>query len=316
MADITGDSGANVLIGTPGDDLIKGKGGADIIDGGAGNDKLKGGNGGDIITDGAGADKMWGGKGADTFVLVAGDGERDKIRDWESQDTIDLSAWGVHDISELTFTTLNNGQIRIIYGDEELQIKQKGGGALTEADFTASHFIFEAAPVYRTIDFEALDSPVNPYGNAIATDFQGYEGLTWSSTFYFAEHDELVADGIPSGIDNGTISGDNVGINGFGSDVSFSAADSFDFEQMSVGSLYLEGMTLEVTGKEDGVVTGTQTIILSTQSTSVIELDDAIFNDVDTIEFATSGGTIHPDYASLPISGDLTMFYIDDMIIG
>ncbi|MEM7188174.1 MAG: hypothetical protein AAF439_01065 [Pseudomonadota bacterium] len=316
MANINGTGGSDVLNGTPGNDLIKGKGGDDEIFGGAGNDKLKGGGGSDIITDGEGLDKMWGGSGADTFVLVAGDGERDQIKDWESQDTIDLSDWGVHDISELTFTTLTNGQIRLTFGDEELQIKKKGGGTLTEQDFTASDFIFDAAPTYRTIDFEGLDSPVIPYGAPVSMDYPTYENLTWSDNFFFAEHDEMLTDNILTGINNRATSGDNVGINGYGADISFSGADNFDFEQMSIGSLYMEGMTLEVTGRDDGVVTGTQTFVLSSQSTSVLDLDDAIFNNVDTVEFHSEGGTLHPQFANLVLGGDLTHFYIDDMIIG
>ena len=315
MANITGNNQANILNGTPGDDLIRGKGGDDEIDGGVGNDRLKGGGGSDVIRDGEGMDRMWGGSGADTFVLTGGDGERDQIKDWESQDTIDLSEWGVHDISELSFQSLSNGQIRISFGDEELQIKAKGGATLTEQDFTAQDFVFAPTPSYRTIDFDQLDTPA-PNGAQIEATDPGHEGLTWSDQFFFAEVDEIQQGGFASGLDNRTTSGDNVGINGYAMDVSFSAASNFDFEQMSVGALYNEGMTLEITGLDDGQVTGTQTVILSTQATSVIELDDAIFNSVDEVQFASSGGTVHPDYLGRPIAPDSTHFYIDDMILG
>ncbi len=316
MANITGNNQANVLNGTLGNDLVKGKGGNDEIDGGAGDDRLKGGGGADTITDGEGLDRMWGGSGADTFVLVAGDGERDQIKDWESQDTIDLSAWSVHDISELIFQTLGNGQIRVKFGNEELQIKAKGGATLTEQDFDASDFIFAPTPVYNTIDFESFDTQNLSHGDLIESADPGHGGLTWSTQFYFAEADEIQLDGYASGLDNRTSSGDNVGINGFAMDVSVSAADNFDFEKMSAGALYNENLVLEITGKDDGVIKGTQTVILSTQSTSVIELDDAIFNSVDEVEFASSGGTIHPDFLNRPIAPDSTHFYIDDMLVG
>src|SRR4051812_14738988 len=50
MANITGDSLNNTLVGTDGDDLIQGLGGDDTLIGGAGNDTLDGGIGDDIAS--------------------------------------------------------------------------------------------------------------------------------------------------------------------------------------------------------------------------------------------------------------------------
>ena len=316
MANINGNNQDNVLTGTIGGDLIRGRGGNDEINGLDGDDRLKGGSGQDAITDGAGYDQMWGGSGADTFILVDGDGERDRIRDWEDQDTIDLSDWGVQDISELTFQQLNNGDVLIKFGDEELEVEGRFKTDLTAADFDASDFIFAPTPTYRTIDFDGLDQNVIPYGAPVEYIDPGHQGLTWSDQFYFAEHDEMQTDGYMSGIDNRTSSGDNVGINGYGANISVSSATDFDFEQMTVGSLYLEGMSLTVTGYDDGQVTGSQTFTLSTQSSQVVDLDDAIFNQVDEVQFISDGGTLHPDYQNIILGGNITHFYIDDMVVG
>lgn len=69
-----GDGRANVIVGTPGDDVINcgggndrvnGKGGNDVIRCGSGRDRIKGGSGRDRISGGSGADRIFGGSGRD-----------------------------------------------------------------------------------------------------------------------------------------------------------------------------------------------------------------------------------------------------------
>ncbi|WIU38523.1 M10 family metallopeptidase C-terminal domain-containing protein [Methylorubrum extorquens] len=64
---LTGDDGANTLIGGAGNDQIEGLGGNDVLDGGAGQDVLLGGAGNDTINGGADADQMSGGLGDDVY---------------------------------------------------------------------------------------------------------------------------------------------------------------------------------------------------------------------------------------------------------
>jgi polysaccharide lyase-like protein/hemolysin type calcium-binding protein len=73
-----GTGAGETLEGTAGDDLIKGRRGDDLIKGRRGDDCLRGGRGGDTVKGGAGRDRLKGGKGRD--MLVARDGERDKVR--------------------------------------------------------------------------------------------------------------------------------------------------------------------------------------------------------------------------------------------
>ena len=77
---LRGDSNDNTLTGLAGDDtLIGGGGGNDTLIGGAGDDTLNGGEGDDMLTGGAGADTITGGPGVDT-ISYAGSDEAVDIR--------------------------------------------------------------------------------------------------------------------------------------------------------------------------------------------------------------------------------------------
>ena len=312
MANITGTAQADILPGTSGDDLIRGRAGNDDLDGQAGNDRLKGGRGEDRITDGAGQDIMWGGNDADTFVLVA-DGEQDVIKDWESQDTLDLSDWGVSNFADLAFTDLANGQVRIQYGTEVLVIRGDNGAALSESDFSASDFILAPPPPPQVIDFETLSIPDPQFGAPIAFVDPGHAGFNWSENFYFVEQDDLTAAGRTAGSDNRTGGGNVFATNGFGQDVDFSAAQNFDLEQMTVGAVYNDGLTLRVVAMDDGQFVGQQTFTLDTTGSQTIALDDQIFDDVDQVVFQTYGGSLNPTYGVA--GGDTTHFYLDDVVV-
>ena len=71
---LRGDTNDNTLTGGAGDDtLIGGGGGNDMLIGGAGDDTLNGGEGDDTLTGGAGADTITGGPGADTLSYAGSD---------------------------------------------------------------------------------------------------------------------------------------------------------------------------------------------------------------------------------------------------
>lgn len=97
--DLTGHSGANVLLGNKGanllsglagNDRLRGDDGADRLFGGDGDDRLFGGLGNDRLNGGKGNDVLTGGAGADIFVFADG---RDRITDFtDNVDTIVLDA--------------------------------------------------------------------------------------------------------------------------------------------------------------------------------------------------------------------------------
>ncbi|WP_432511282.1 ExeM/NucH family extracellular endonuclease [Kineococcus sp. SYSU DK001] len=61
------------VVGTPGDDVLKGTNKADVIVGLGGNDVITGGNGDDVVCGGDGDDRVWGGNGSDVLLGGAGD---------------------------------------------------------------------------------------------------------------------------------------------------------------------------------------------------------------------------------------------------
>ena len=73
------------IVGTQGDDIIRGTRGADVIVGLGGNDRIRGGRGADVICGGRGRDRIWGETGPDT---IFGEGGNDRIDGGRSTDVI------------------------------------------------------------------------------------------------------------------------------------------------------------------------------------------------------------------------------------
>ena len=117
---IDGGAGHDTLYGGPG-------GGDDRLDGGPGNDRLYGGQGSDRLAGGAGDDRLVGGPGADVFVVAPGEGQ-DTVTDFtDGVDRIDLTAFGLAGIDDLTTTTTTDGVA--------LDLTDSGGGTILLADF-------------------------------------------------------------------------------------------------------------------------------------------------------------------------------------
>ncbi|NEZ63528.1 hypothetical protein D0962_12165 [Leptolyngbyaceae cyanobacterium CCMR0082] len=100
--------GDDVIWGRLGNDRIGGKGGNDTLFGGAGDDVIWGDDGDDLLRGGLGndiltGDNFSGGSGADRFILAAGEG-RDIIRDFE----VGIDLIGLAD--GLTYADLSLGQ--------------------------------------------------------------------------------------------------------------------------------------------------------------------------------------------------------------
>ncbi|AIC14136.1 calcium-binding protein [Xylella fastidiosa] len=82
---IPGSARSNVLLGTPGDDSIRGGNGEgdDVLIGKGGNDALSGGDGADTLDGGSGNDMLYGGTGNDTYQFAIGAGV-DRIEENDS----------------------------------------------------------------------------------------------------------------------------------------------------------------------------------------------------------------------------------------
>lgn len=135
---IHGDNGLDsVLEGLGGDDVLVGFDGNDTLSGGDGDDKLIAREGDDVLDGGAGNDVLRGLEGADTFVIGISGG-RDTIADFEDGvDVIDLTAFAVSDVSELTISQNNNVTIITGFGDdgEMLRLVNVDQGDIDNSDF-------------------------------------------------------------------------------------------------------------------------------------------------------------------------------------
>lgn len=124
--------------GTNFSDIIRLAEGVDVYDARGGND---------IIYDAAGFEMMKGGAGADTFVLMSGDGQQDRVLDFTiGEDLLDLSAWGVSSLDDLSITQRTSGSgapmsgLIITHGVNDVRMD-----GLTQSDIsalTADNFLF------------------------------------------------------------------------------------------------------------------------------------------------------------------------------
>ena len=137
--ELDGNDGDDELHGNGGVDILRGREGADKLWGGDGNDSLSGNDGDDILHGGAGDDDLLGFEGNDIFVFGPGDGN-DRIRYFiDNEDRIDLSAFGLTGIDDLTLLSESYGVI--------VDMSAHDGGTIflpdiDIADIDASDFIF------------------------------------------------------------------------------------------------------------------------------------------------------------------------------
>jgi len=101
-------SGYNVINILESGGAVTGTSGKDLIIGGPGIDTAKGLDGDDYIVDGPNYDWMTGGTGRDTFELAA-DRSPDFVMDFNpAEDKLDISAWGISSLDQLTIYTQPN----------------------------------------------------------------------------------------------------------------------------------------------------------------------------------------------------------------
>ncbi len=143
--DLSGGAGQDDLFGGAGNDTMSGDGQKDTLHGGSGNDVLNGGGGNDTLNGGHDDDVLTGGAGKDVFVFGRNAGN-DRITDFaNSNDTIDLTAFGLKpsDFASIIAPALSNAG----GGDTLLNLADLGGQGsiliegLAFADADASDFI-------------------------------------------------------------------------------------------------------------------------------------------------------------------------------
>jgi len=230
---LTGNELDNLLDGLGGNDTLFGNGDSDTLIGGADDDSLFGGSGSDTLIGGPGDDIMSGGTGADTFVfqsLADFDSSTDHITDFETTDTIDLSAIsGLSFIQNYAFSnTANELRYEISGGQTHIYVDSNGDGTqdhyiridngefiLRESTIGSSILVAYSGAVSGTSGNDAI-------GGTIINDT--ISGLGGNDTLFgYDDNDSLSGDGgndwLNGGSGNDTLNG------GTGTDTAdFSAA--------------------------------------------------------------------------------------------
>lgn len=132
----------------------------------------------------------------------------------------------------------------------------------------------------------------------------GYAGLNWNA--FFAENPAVALAGFPdnTGYHNGVVSGQNAAYNGNGVDATVFSAGDFDFNSVYLTSGWRTGMSITVSGYDDGVLEYTQTVVVDYTAPTLFNFN---FLDVDTVVFHAFGGTAVPE-----LGGDGTFLVADN----
>jgi hypothetical protein len=137
------------------------------------------------------------------------------------------------------------------------------------------------------LTFDDLQPP-NDQGSPLPTI---YHGLKWGN-FFFVDSSLREKEEPGTGYKHGTISPNNVALNGFGNPASFTSVGGTAF---ILDSFYLTGafnndLDVTVTASRLGVVLDTTTLIVSTTGPTLETLN---WTGIDTLQFSSSGGTPH-----------------------
>lgn len=161
MALINGTYRSETITGTSSGDTIHGQAGDDILFGYEGNDLIYGNSGDDDLWGGSGINNLYGGTGDDYFILSS---RQDQLSDTYigdfdfDEDTIDVSAWGVSDFSQikaLLSSDDNNDAVFNAYYNGLNHFVTIGGVAVDELQ--ASDFRFSKDPVSEMMGTSRAD---------------------------------------------------------------------------------------------------------------------------------------------------------------
>lgn len=124
--------GNDLLNGGTGNDTLSGAAGRDHLQGRGGRDMLKGGAGRDIVDGGKGNDILSGGSGADTFRFRGADG-RDTIRDFaQGIDRVKIIN-GANDMNDLGFAQ-NNADVVVDFANTQITFADSTVADIQNAD--------------------------------------------------------------------------------------------------------------------------------------------------------------------------------------
>jgi len=222
---------------------------------------------------------------------------------------VDSDGNWTYELSNNSPTVNSLGTGDVVYDSFDVEVSDGHGGVDTITIDIQVDGVDNAPPPPGTLTFEFFDGTDPISGSA-------YGGLTWSADWFsldgstFQPRGSDGRGGVPAnGYYNGIVSVSQVAFNAGGNDVTLSRDTDFDLESAYFAAAWNDGLTLEVSGYDDGVLVGTQTLTLNTTGPLFVEFDDAIFDSVDEVVFHSYGGT-NPG-----LGGSGTQFVMDDLLI-
>ncbi|WP_304522402.1 hypothetical protein [Cognatishimia sp. MH4019] len=251
----------------------------DVIIAGSGVGWIRGLGGDDLFIDDASTNRFNGGAGADTFRFMAGDGKQDRIDDFSlSDDVIDLEAWGVTDLSELTIAGRVSGQgtalngVILSFGSESIRID--GVNAEDISMFTNDHFVF-AKPTDpggstggQTIDGTTANDKID----ATFVDVDGEQINDFGQTIMGGAGNDQIHDG----------AGDDIVFGGSGRDIFIAGggADTYDGGDHGGDELKYSnatsGLTIDLTDSSNSTGIAAGDTVSSVEKVYGSNFDDAI----------------------------------------
>jgi hypothetical protein len=192
---------------------------------------------------------------------------------------------------------LYNFPIHNTLGPHILRAWRHAGGALTH--------IFRSVLLSACLGLAAHATVINfDSGQSdLSAITPGYGGLNWSN--FFARN-SLSAP--VSGYVAGAVSPLFSAYNGGGTPASFSSGSLFMLGGFYLTPAWNDGLNVSIIGKAGGsTLFSTDVVLIDIFTPLAVSLNWA---GIDTVEFRSSGGTLHPD-----LSGSGTHFALDDLTI-
>lgn len=208
---LIGGAQADVLDGGTGDDSTYGRAGNDQLVGGAGNDRLYGEAGVDKLTGGIGNDLLYGGLGNDTYVCAVGDGI-DQITDYDTT---------TGNVDRVTFTGVSSTALRGIerqgydlvvkYGTSD-QVRIEEYFNISFPGYKVERFTFSDGVTWGEA---TIKSKATTLGTAAGDSLMGYNDGT-NRIYGLTGNDHITGGGLADVLDGG--SGDDLIRGGSGND--------------------------------------------------------------------------------------------------
>jgi VCBS repeat-containing protein len=185
--------------------------------------------------------------------------------------------------SSAAVQALNTGQI--VQDRFTVQVSDGNGGLVEQAISVDVHGLNEVTLTKLVLDFENLKT------DSYIPIPQGYGGFQWGQNAYVLN--DRYHQG--SGYEVGSTSGHKVAFNVNEGTFEFSRATDFDFESVQMTGAWDASQQVTITGYNDGVLIGSQTVGIVNSRPTFVDLNDAVFDSVDRVVITSPGAHIAMD---------------------